>query len=87
MKIIILFLLIFVGCIGFCDEHAIYNTPSLYQEYQHYLNWHDDPSLSVYEAEQENYIEQNYGSSESMEYLNRADSDSYWGGSDFDRNY
>jgi hypothetical protein len=60
------------------------NVPIDKLDYDNYL---DDPSESVYESEQEQYVYKNYGSTESGEYLNRGDAANYNGGSDFDRNY
>ena len=58
-----------------------------YSDYYDDENYSKDPSQAIYDATQEQYIYDNYGSSASMDYLNRADSGSYSGGSDFDRNY
>lgn len=65
------------------QNSAIYYEPDTYL-YDKYLK---DPSEAVYNEEQNRDIYNNYGSSESMEYLNRGDADYYNGGSDFDRNY
>ena len=64
-------------------NYSVYNDPSDYL-YNVYLK---DPSEAIYNAEQGREIYDNYGSSESMEYLNRGDANYYNGGSDFDRNY
>ena len=89
-KFLVLAIILGLGTIVFCyennntDNSNVSETKSVEDEY---LNWSDDPSQAVYNAEQESYVEQNYGSTSSMEYLNRADSDEYSGGSDFARNY
>ena len=99
---IITFIILFIGScsiIGICtfaqNTNSFANTPVtvstdyFYQDedsldYDNYIN---DPSQEIYNSTQNQYIYDNYGSSASMEYLNRGDAANYNGGGDFDRNY
>ena len=90
MKKLILFFIVLLSSPAFSStaeenylnlEHHSWSSNPQYQIYR------EDPSQYVFESELDSYIYNNYGSTESMDYLNRGDADSYNGGSEFDRNY
>lgn len=97
MKKILILILIFLGLSSFAEVNNTSDSVSVTNDYFYqknteatgldYDNYIDDPSQAVYNATQNQYIYDNYGSSASMEYLNRGDAGNYNGGSDFDRNY
>lgn len=97
MKKILILILIFLGLSSFAEVNNTSDSVSVTNDYFYqknteatgldYDNYIDDPSQAVYNATKNQYIYDNYGSSASMEYLNRGDAGNYSGGSDFDRNY
>lgn len=88
-KLLILSLIILLGNIAFSENVEVSNDyfDEDYTKGLDYDNYIKDPSQAIYNETQDLYIFENYGSSASMEYLNRGDAGSYSGGSDFDRNY
>lgn len=88
-KILILTLIVLLGNVAFSENVEVSNDyfDQDYVKGLDYDNYIGDPSQAIYNETQETYIYDNYGSTESMEYLNRGDAGNYNGGSDFDRNY
>lgn len=90
-KILLISLIIFASISAVFAEQTDYTVvdySKIHDPHDYLYNIYlKDPSEAIYNAEQEREIYDNYGSSASMEYLNRGDANSYNGGSDFDRNY
>lgn len=93
MKRFLIISLVMTGLITMAEEVTVTND-YFYDDYDNQTNasttyerYKADPSQAVYDGALSQYIYDNYGSSESMDFLNRGDAGSYNGGSDFDRNY
>jgi len=82
-KLVVILVFLAFGCSVSAEDT---NVSSDYFNDLYFYDYRVEPSQAIFEAEQNNYIEENFGSSASYEYLNSPD-DNSWGGNDFDRNY